>query len=240
MSNSFQDAATLVYKAMAIHSSPHNDPVYRQLLARCRAERDFAETVQGVAEGMSLIVLDISDRGLVIAPSGKDSRFSIRMSDFRSKMSEEQKVAMLLAHLAIGAVFYPTSDFLDDEGRTPFPATLGIVRDKLLSVAKGLAKNAEGDSYAAEENRSGWEYMLSLPVKIPNSERASLSSIEGIITVCLNRMLEYGLVRKEGREDIDEQTSFTPTHQLRIQLRELTLPTLFKAVVEAAASKVEG
>ncbi|MNG17159.1 hypothetical protein D3C84_1011290 [compost metagenome] len=97
-----------------------------------------------------------------------------------------------------------------------------------------------GDSYSAEETRPGWTYLLGLPTAIPNAERASMSSIEGIIRVCLSRMLEYGLVRKEGKEDIDEQTSFTPTHQLRIQLRELTLPTLFKAIVEAAATKTEG
>lgn len=240
MTNYYQDAATLIYRAMGAHSSPHNDTVYRQLLARCRAEREFAEAVQGIAEGMSLLVLDISDRGLVVVPSGKDSRFSIKMAEFRTKMSEEQKVAVLLAHLAIGAVFYPTSDFLDDDGRTPFPATLGVIRDKLVSVINSLAKESEGDSYSAEETRPGWEFMRGLPTKIPNSTRASLSSIEGIITVCLSRMLEYGLVRKEGREDIDEQTSFTPTHQLRIQLRELTLPTLFNAVIEAATSKAEG
>lgn len=240
MTSSSRDAATLVYKAMAIHSNPYTDAEYRQLLARCRAEREFAELVHGIAEGMSLIILDISDRGLVVAPSGKESRFSIKVSDFRSKMPEEQKVAVVLAHLTIGAVFYPTADFLDDDGRTPFPATVGIIRDKLLTIAMSLERASMGDSYSAEETRPGWTYLLGLPAAIPNAERASMSSIEGIIRVCLSRMLEYGLVRKEGKEDIDEQTSFTPTHQLRIQLRELTLPTLFKAVVEAAATKTEG
>lgn len=239
MTNLYQDAATLVYKAMGIHTGPHNDVVYRQLLARCRAEQDFTDAVKSIAEGMSLVVLDISDRGLVIAPSGKDSRFSIRMSDFRSRMSEEQKVAVLIAHLAIGAAFYPTSDFLDDDGRIPFPATLGTIRDKLVAAAKGLEKDSEGDSYSAEETRPGWAYILGLPLTKPNAERASLATIEGIITICLSRMKEYGLIRQEGRDEIDEQTSFTPTHQLRIQLRELTLPTLFKAIVEAAASKAE-
>jgi len=235
-----QDAATLVYRAMAINSNPNNDVTYRQLLTRCRAERPFFDLVEGVAHGMSLIILDISDRGLIIAPENKDSRFSLKLSEFRSRMSDEQKVAVLLAHLAIGAVFYPASDSLDDESRTPFPATVGNIRDKLLTVANGLRKDAEGDSFSAEKSREGWEYILQLPPKIPGSERAALSSVEGIIAVCLNRMTEYGLVRKEGREDIDEQTSFTPTHLLRIQLRELTLKTLFQAVVDAAAPNAEG
>lgn len=233
------DAATLVYKAMAVHGSPNNDSTYRNLLARCRADRQFQEVVGSVAEGMSLTILDISERGLFIAPSGKESRFSIKLSDFRSKMSEEQKVALLLAHLAIGAVFYPTSESLDDESRTPFPATVSAIRDKLLAVAKGLEKEAGGDNYQAESTRDGWELINKLPHKIPNTDeqktqRATLGSIEGIVIICLNRMMEYGLVRKEGREEVDEQTSFTPTHRMRIQLRQLTLPTLFQAVVEAA------
>lgn len=232
------DAATLVYKAMATHGSPNSDSTYRNLLARCRSDRQFQEVVENVATGMSLTILDISERGLFIAPSGKESRFSIKLSDFRSKMTEEQKVALLLSHLAIGAVFYPTSESLDDESRTPFPATVSAIRDKLLAVAKGLEKEAGGDNYQAESTRDGWELINKLPHIIPKDEqktqRATLGSIEGIVIICLNRMMEYGLVRKEGREEVDEQTSFTPTHRMRIQLRQLTLPTLFQAVVEAA------
>lgn len=237
MTNSSREASCLIYKALSVHNSPASDAEYRELLARYRADKEFAEQVHGVAAGLQLTILDVSERGLVIAPNGKESRFAIRLSDMRKSMNEDQKVALVLAHLAIGAVFFPTTDFLEDEGRTPFPATLGQMRDKLTGVTQRLSEAADSDDYPTEELRPGWSLLKSLPTAIPEAERASLSSVEGIVRLVLNRMLEYGLVRKEDKDDIDEKATFTPTHQLRVQLRELTLPRLFQATIQAASAE---
>jgi hypothetical protein len=67
-----------------------------------------------------------------------------------------------------------------------------------------------------------------------------MKSVDGIVRVCLLRLHDYGLVRKEGNEEMRDKTIFTPTHQLRVQLRELTLPNLFKAVAAAAAPSNQG
>lgn len=236
MKTNSREASTLIYKSLGAHNTSRNDAEYRTLLAKYRSDREFAETVKGIADGFEIAILDVSERGLVIAPSGRESRFAIRLSDLRLNMNEEQKVAMVLTHLTIGAAFYPTTDFLDDESRTPFPVTMGQIRDKLKSTAQGLQLAAEGDSYPTEELRPGWSLIVALPDAIPGAARASLSSLEGIVKICLTRMQEYGLIRKEGKEEIVETTSFTPTHQFRIQLRELTLPRLFQASIEAVAS----
>ncbi|WP_236192374.1 MULTISPECIES: hypothetical protein [Pseudomonas] len=235
-----QHAARLLYKAMAISANPANDPDYRHLVARFRGERMFAEVVNGVAAGMELVILDVSERGLVIAPTGRNSRFSLRPTDLRRSMSEQDKVAMVLIHLAIAAVFYPTTDHIEDEGRAPFPSTLAEIRDKVLAIANSLRSSAEGDSYAAEQLRPGWSFLLDLPVFIPGAERASMKSVEGLVRVSLRRLQDYGLVRNEGDEEMLDKTVFTPTHQLRVQLRELTLPNLFKAVAAAAAPSNQG
>lgn len=147
---------------------------------------------------------------------------------------------MVLIHLAIAAVFYPTTDHIEDEGRAPFPSTLAEIRDKVLAIANALRLSAEGDSYAAEQLRPGWSFLLDLPVFIPGAERASMKSVDGIVRVCLLRLFEYGLVKKEGNEEIREKTIFTPTHLLRVQLRELTLPNLYRAVAVAAAPANQG
>ncbi|MCL6692418.1 hypothetical protein M8R19_27410 [Pseudomonas sp. R3.Fl] len=234
MKTDSREASTLIYKSLGANNSPRNDAEYRELLAKYRADREFSETVKGMAEGLELKILDVSERGMVIAPFGKESRFSIRLADLRRNMTEEQKVAMVLTHLAIGAAFYPTTDFLDDESRTPWPVTMGQIRDSLSTIAHGLQRAAEGDSYQAEQLRPGWSLLVDLPPTIPGAERASLNSLEGMVKVCLTRMQDYGLVRKEGKEDINETTTFTPTHQFRVQLRELTLPRLFQAAIDAA------
>lgn len=239
-SSDSQDAAMLLYKAMGVSANPNSDADYRQLLAKYRSDRAFSEMVSGVATGMELVILDVSERGLVIAPTGKNSRFSVRLSDFRQNLSEPERVAIVLIHLAIAAVFYPTTDHVEDEGRSPFPSSVMDVREKVISVASSLRLAAEGDSYAAEELRPGWSLILGLPVTIPGSERASMKSVDGIVKVCLSRLAHYGLVRKEGKEDIGDKTIFTPTHQLRVQLRELTLPNLFRAIATAASDGTQG
>jgi len=241
MSNSeSRDAAALLYKAMGAYASPGSDVEYRHLLARYRADSAFSEVVNGIAAGMELAILDVSERGLVIAPSGKKSRFSIKIGDLRLNMGEREKVAMVLVHMAIGTVFYPTTDHLEDEGRTPFPSSLTDIREKVVGIANQLRVAAEGDSYPAEELRPGWSLLLDLQEVMPDASRASMSSVHGIVKVCLMRMLTYGLVRKEGREEIGDKTVFTPTHQLRIQLRELTLPNLYRVTAESAAEANQG
>lgn len=235
-----QDAAALLYKAMGILANPLNDTEYRQLLAKFRSDRAFADVVNGIAAGMELVILDVSERGLVVAPTGKNSRFSLRVTDLRQNLNERERVAMALIHLAIAAVFYPTTDHVEDEGRAPFPSSVSEIRDKVLTIANSLRLSSEGDSYAAEQLRPGWGLILDLPPFIPGAERAALSSVDGIVKLCLIRLRDFGLVRKEGHEKISEKTIFTPTHQLRIQLRELTLPTLFRAITIAASSANQG
>jgi hypothetical protein len=237
MTNEGEEAATLIYKAMAINSGLGNDAEYRYLLAKYRSERDFAALVKGIARGLELVILDVSERGLVIAPTGKESRFSLKLSDLRTTLNENQKVAMVLVHLAIGTVFYPTADFLDDDGRTPFPATVKDIRERLLVIARNMERASDGDSYQVEQMRPGWSMVLGLVPAIPDAQRAALSSVDGIVRFSLMRMKDFGLVRSDTKAEITEKTSFTPTHQFRIQLRKLTLPLLFPAAVEAAIAQ---
>jgi len=97
-------AARLLYKALQLMGSPANDQEYRELLSRYRADGAFAEVVQEQAAGLELVILDVSERGLILAPANRDSRFSLRMGDLRQHLTKEQKVALVLAHLAISAV----------------------------------------------------------------------------------------------------------------------------------------
>lgn len=117
-----RNAARLTYKALHTMLSPINDAEYRELLALCRADSTFRQYVEDIAAGMELQILDLSEqRGLIVVPASKDSRFAVRITDIRSGMTPDQKAALVLAHIAIAAVFFPTTDGLVDDNYSPPP-----------------------------------------------------------------------------------------------------------------------
>lgn len=237
MTGSTRDAARLLYKALHLSASPANDLEYRELLSRYRADGGFAEVVQDQAAGMELVILDVSERGLIIAPSNRDSRFSLRIGDLRQHLTRDQKIALVLAHLAISAVFFPTTDRLEDDGKTPLPATVARFRDTLLGLVNRLAEGTSADSSDAveEDLAPAWQLLKRLPAVNPRAERASTSSIEGFIKLALKQMAEYGLVRLERDSEDEAQALYTATHRLRVHLRELTLPRLFELTRDTLA-----
>lgn len=227
MSGYESDASKLIYKALHINLSPVNDLEYRALLGRYREEVDFARAVSDIAGGLELMILDFSERGLILAPRRRDTRFSLRLSDLRQNLSSESKVALAMAHLAISAVFFPTNDWIDDDSRIPLPATVSRFRDALLAVTNRLADSVE-TSADSQDLSLGWQYLKRLPAAIPNAERASTNSIEGFIKLALRQMLEFGLVQRVRESEDETQEVYTPTYRLRVQLREHTLPQLFE------------
>lgn len=226
-----REATRLIYKALHLGLSPANDLEYRELLAKYRADGSFAEAVEGAASGLELVILDVSERGLIVAPSSRESRFSLRLTDLRQHLSGDQKVALAMAHLAISAVFFPTTDRLEDDAKTPLPATVGRFRDTLLSLVNRLADAGMLD-VSTEELLPGWGLLKRLPPVNPKAERASTNSVEGFVKLALKQMAEYGLVRLERESEDEAQALYTATHRLRVHLRELTLPRLFELTRE--------
>ncbi|MNE80638.1 hypothetical protein D3C81_1860750 [compost metagenome] len=74
--------------------------------------------------------------------------------------------------------------------------------------------------------RPGWGYILQIAPLQPERPN-SISSVDGLIRMVLRQMKESGLVTATRGDDDDDSRDFTPTHRLRINLRERTLPRLF-------------
>lgn len=229
-----RQAARLVYKALHTNLVPGNDQEYRQLLAYYRANPSFAGEVQDVADGFELVILDVSERGLIVAPASRTSRFAIRMADIRVNLDAEQKACMLLAHVAIAAAFFPTTDGLDSDSYTPPPVAVSTFRDTLLALARRLKESSNLPAEIPPELAPGWEAICAMPLVLPGAQRASASSLVGVLKISLTNMLAHGLVRQDRKADDDATTTYTPTHRLRVQLRELALRRLFDIAQEVA------
>ena len=229
MSSIYRDASRLMYKALQLGATPSTDAEYRELLAKYRSDPTFSGAVQDVAIGMELAILDVSERGLIVAPASRESRFSLRIADLRQQLNTEQRIALAMAHLSVAAVFFPTTDRLDDDARAPLPAAHARFRDTLVTLVNRLseAQSDSDDAQSSEELAPGWQLLKRLPAVNPKAERAALTSVEGFVRIAVNKMIDYGLLRVFRTSEDEGQTLYTATHRLRIHLRELTLPRLF-------------
>lgn len=225
---SVRNASRLVYKALHKALSPVNDTQYRELLDLYRAEPKFATNVQEIAAGMELTVLDFSERGLIVVPTSRDSKFAVRIADIRTNLKPEQKAGLVLAHVAIAAVFFPTTDGLEDDNYIPPPASVGEFRDSLHALARRLKDAGDGIEDVPPELIPGWECICALPSNVPNSQRATPSSVTGMVGLALTNMVSSGLARVDREAADESQVTYTATHRLRVQLRELTLRRLFE------------
>lgn len=226
--SSLKNAARLVYKALHTNLSPANDAAYRELLAAYRADQQFATCVQEIAEGLELTVIDFSERGLIIVPASRESRFAVRAGDIRTNLKADQKAGLVLAHIAIAAVFFPTTDRLEDDNYIPLPASVAQFRDALYTLSRRL-KDTEGSlEDIPAELAPSWNYICAMPTAIPSSQRNSPNSVVGLIGVALSHMISGGLVRLDRDSSDESLATYTPTHRLRVQLRELTLKRLFQ------------
>ncbi|WP_321912302.1 hypothetical protein [Burkholderia cepacia] len=223
------NAARLIYKALHTSLSPINDAEYRGLLALYRADPTFYQHVLDIASGMELRILDASEqRGLIVVPASRESKFAIRLTDIRSGMGVEQKASLVLAHIAVAAVFYPTTDGLDDDNYSAPPASVGMCRDALYALSRRLKETSDLPADIPPELAPGWESISAMPVAIPAGQRASAASVVGVIKLALNQMAQNGLVRLDRDAEEDAAVTYTPTHRLRVQLRELALRRLYE------------
>lgn len=227
-SSNYRSAGRLLYKALQTTLVPANDLEYRDLLAQYRADQLFAQQVSEFAQGLELAILDVSERGLIVVPASRDSKFAVRLTDIRSGLDIQQKAALVLAHVAIAATFFPTTDGLEDDNYIPPPGSVANFRDALHALAKQL-ETLDGEQLAdiPPELAPGWRCITALMVSVPSSQRATINSVVGFIRLVLKNMREAGLVRIDRDSGEDDTETYTPTQRMRVQLRELALRRLF-------------
>lgn len=176
---------------------------------------------------MQLEILDANpQRGIVVVPVNKESRFAVRVSDLR-QMTGEQRIALAITYLTIAAVFYPTNDRLEEDAYTSRGERANIFRETLSDLVKRLAGEADANTAVLEGMEPGWTYLHKLPMSLKAAERASLSSIDGCVRLALRQLVDYGMIRVTKASSDEEEILYTPTYRLRIHLREITERMVF-------------
>jgi|ERR1022692_1871947 hypothetical protein len=226
-------AATLIYKGLQPKLVVSRDKEYRELLALYESDATFRSMVQDIAIGMGLQTLAINFEGAFFAPSAEDSRFAMRLQDIRLGMSPEEKALMVLIHVSVGALFYPTAERLNDDSNSPAAVLESEALGLLKTLCTRLAKQSEAERQdLPKELEPGWQCVLGKPESRPEQKNRTMYTLEGMVSNVFKQLCDHGFIYPEPGE---EPLRYLATWKYTIQLRELLVSRIFQAAQTAAA-----
>ena len=203
------DASQLVYSGFDKRKGrPYPD--LRRIIRTYISDPEFRETVRKVARGMRLEILDVNEQdGVQLAP-GRDSRFAMRLTDFRkdSGIREERRAQIVIIQLAIGITFFPNPSSLDDPdyllNRT---YTENQIIDSLKGLCETLVHPPEGDEelVAQEYHDSAAKMILDLVPFDPKGKKSGkFGSLQTTVRMLLDHLEanHYLDKRKTQKEDV--------------------------------------
>lgn len=234
-------AGRLLGKALQPGLTPTNDKEYRALLSSYEADGVFRNIFHAFAEGLELTPVSVDHRGAILVPSSGGSLFALRLSDLRaSGLKSEQKALMVLTHLTIAALFFPTAEKLFDDGYDSPPVSERLTATHLRDMAATVAANKTALLLdLPRELEPAWQLVTAMPEPLPDKKNHSLSTLEGTVNAVFKQLREAGLVRLDAEEEFPR---YNVTWRYIAQLRENTVENLFKGVrslLNAAAVKAE-
>ncbi|GAA3671684.1 hypothetical protein GCM10023081_07530 [Arthrobacter ginkgonis] len=219
------DAARLIGYGLRPKLLPARDEQYRMLVARARADDDFAAVVHAVAAGLELVVLGVSERTGIVVASTEDSAFAIRMTDYARRTSSEgkaaERVVHALAHLGAATLAFPRPADLADEsyiGRITVEGVDAFVREAAIRLADRVGDETPDTDTAEPDIQAAWRvYARRARTGTTGDGRKLSSSTIGIVGKALAFLADQGLLVRTSEE---RGGTYRTTPRYRAQVRE--------------------
>jgi hypothetical protein len=229
-------AGRLIQWGLRPLARPAQEAEYRELVESYFDDGAFRTIVCGLADGLGLHVLDVSEHGVVLAPQD-DSIFALKPADFRPGGSKvDDRLLDGLAQIAIAATVFPRARDLDeDPDIVRAPVSVDEVEAQLRQLCERLSDEARGtpDPNAGDELRGlieAWRvYMQRLDTMETRDSRKAMRATRRVIEYSLDRLREFGcfIQVRQGAE-----TAWQPTRKYQVMVQQLAGTTLFQLVRE--------
>lgn len=230
-------AGRLIQFALQPKAIPFEEPEYRDLLRQYDDQTDFRALVQGMADGLGLVILLANERGLFLG-SRDESIFAQSPSAFRGpQVSGDDRLLDGLIELAIAATLFPRQrDLEDDVLAARPPLTIADVDSTLRELVEAL-KQQQPTEPTADADRvdqglwEAWQVYESRPShRRTGTGRASANSTFRIIEQHLDRLCELGCFTAERHS---EPVRYRPTLRYQVLVQELAATHVYRRVQEA-------
>jgi hypothetical protein len=232
------DAARLVGYGLRPKLIPARDDGYRQLLRRHRADVQFAALVNAVADGLGLVVLDVSERAGVVLGGVEDSVFAVRMTDYAKRTGGEGRAADRVLHgvvqLAVATLAYPRpADLADDSyvGRVTVEGVDAFVREACRRLDELAAAGGEvaDPSVEAPMLEATWRaYSRRTATGATRDARRLFTSTTGMVAKALGFLADQGFLTGTGAEG---GGTYRTTPRYQVQVRELAASRAFEELL---------
>ncbi len=218
-------AARLVYKGLFAKGTPDSDPEYKELLNLCLSDPEFMQQVIAIAQGFTLVVVDVTDRGIVVVPEDQHSRFAMTLGDYRKSLErdggEVDKGILALVQVAIAATFFPSAQHLEDEDVVGQSSRVQDVEEVLVNLCEELLVQTEQVEVPGHLRIIG-QQIINLPSAREGDKRLSFATRHGAIKIVARHLVENGLLIEE------EDGVYFPRPRYQKMLRFRAVPKLFE------------
>ncbi|CCH29398.1 hypothetical protein ABZ816_39935 [Actinosynnema sp. NPDC047251] len=234
-----EQAARLVALGLRRKHVPDRDVTYRELVRRYQYDEVFAASVDAIAVGLGLLVLDVTSRSGIVLAAEPGSVFEIRMEDYarQAKLRERrdtEKVLHGIAHLAVAALCFPRSDDLANDqyvGRVAVDAVDAVVRETCRVLDERATKdsgNADPSIDEPELERAWRAYLRRPEVAATKDSRHNSDTTRGMVSRALKWLADRGLLQAVG-EEADEV--FRTTSRYQVHVRQLASQAAFRELL---------
>ena len=240
-------AGRLIQWGLRPKAIPFNEPDYRELIDRYIDRPAFRTLVQETAEGLGLVILDVSDRGVFLGTQD-DSVFALKPSDFRGgRSTADDRLLDGLVQIAIAATIFPRQQDLDEDTlEAKPPITCREVDDLLRKLCTEFKQRAADDPDAASDDmqrglQEAWRVYEARPaVRTTAQGSLAINSTQGLIRRHLYQLADHGCFVASGTEPNE---SFRPTLRYQILVKQLASTALYRQLQSlldgASASRLE-
>jgi hypothetical protein len=181
--------------------SPGRNGAYQELVTRFRGDAEFRQRVASLAAGQGLEILDCSPvYGLVLAATGPDSPYYMRLDDYAAMSAAERHLNAFI-FLAIAATCYPTADALDAEDGPLPQITVTQVLRLMNRMADRIRERCRDEDPPADEPQSEPLYRLVLRWREGDTtadERSNPHVKAGMVRRALKWLAANGLADEIG------------------------------------------
>lgn len=218
---------------------PASTPLYAQLVERYQGDVAFRDLVEHIADGLGLVVLDVSGPSGVTLASTEGSPFELRLTDYRANLSADDRLLHGLIHVGIAAYGYPTSASLtdDDVRQASVQEVEAFVRAACLRLQERSGGAADPSADQPETEQAWRLYLRRQATRDTADGRVGVSTTTGMVKYAFERLVSAGLATRAS--DADGGT-YRLLGRYRIGVRELAATAAYRELMEAMTEQTTG
>jgi hypothetical protein len=234
----FINAGRLIGFGLQAKVYPGTVADYRNLVARYRTDGAFQETVDAVAEGLGLAVLDATQLGFYLGAVA-ESPFAYSLSDFRRERGQltfEDRILHGLALAAIAAYFYPQAADLAHERHRA--ARVSQVETFLRGACQDLRTTHGDDDPEADqpEFEQAWRIYLRQKETLSTADgRRAQRGTLSVIARTFELLAEHGFVRRVRDDGNDPE--YQPLERFRLHIGNLAGREAYESLASIRAGE---